>query len=242
MNQKTAEEALKDIGFDEKEIKIYMSLLHMGESTATKISQNTRIERTLVYYIIEKLFDKGLLSYKIKNNVKYYSSADPSKILADIKEKESVFKKVLPFLEQLQKQTYDEDVKVEVFKDVPGLKAVINDFFKQKDNMLVIGEQAQFQSLYPEQCKQYIRKLKENKMAEKVLVREDLRGKILKSENSIYQYISKNLLSPTTTSIYSNKILISIWEKPMFHILITSKKISDSYRAYFNYLWKMAKK
>ncbi|MEK6859907.1 MAG: hypothetical protein AABX54_03765, partial [Nanoarchaeota archaeon] len=65
---------------------------------------------------------------------------------------------------------------------------------------------------------------------------------IWKSKNSEFRYISKDLLSPTTTLIYENKILITLWEKPMFNILITSKKVSDSFKSYFNHFWKIAKK
>ncbi|RLJ08538.1 MAG: hypothetical protein DRP16_01190, partial [Candidatus Aenigmatarchaeota archaeon] len=68
------------------------------------------------------------------------------------------------------------------------------------------------------------------------------RGKIWKSKNSEFRYISKDLISPTTTLIYADKVLITIWEKPMFNILITSKKVADSFRSYFNHFWKIAKK
>ena len=183
---------------------------------------------------MEKLISKGLVSFKLKNNVKYYSASDPKKILEDLREKEKSFIKILPFLEQIRKQTYKEEVKVDVYKDVGGLKAVINDMFKCGKEFLVLGEQGQIQKHYPGIYKQYLKRLEESGIREKVVVREDLRGKIWKSKNSEFRYISKDLISPTTTLIYADKVLITIWEKPMFNILITSKKIADSFRSYLS--------
>ena len=242
MDIETAKKTLEEIEFDEKDVEIYLALLRIGETTATKISQETRIERTLVYYIIGKLINRGLVSFKLKNNVKYYSASNPENILEELKEKEKSFKEVLPFLEQLRKMPYEEEVKVDVYKEVKGLKAVMNDMFKHGKEFLVLGEQGQIQTNYPIIYKQYLRRLKDNKMKEKVIVREDLKGKVWKSKNSEFRYISKELLSPITILIYADKVQITIWEKPMFNILITDKKVSDSFRSYFNYFWRIAKK
>ena len=48
---------------------------------------------------------------------------------------------------------------------------------------------------------------------------------------------------PTSTEIYKNKTLIFILnsEDPMA-ILIESKAVADSFRKYFEMLWKQAKK
>jgi len=242
MEEKTLRQTLVEMGLDEKESEVYLALLKIGETTATKISQETKIERTLVYYIIEKLKNRGLLSYKLKNNVKYYSATNPERILEDIREREKSFLKILPVLEQIRTSAYEEEVKVEVYKETAGLKAVMNDMFKTAKEFLVLGEQGQIQKHYPIIYQQYLRRLKDHKIKEKVIIREDLQGKIWKSKNSEFRYISKDLLSPTTTLIYDDKILITLWEKPMFNLLITSKKVADSFRSYFNHFWKIAKK
>jgi len=243
MNTEKIEQTLKQLNFDEKELKIYLALLKIGETTVTKISQETYIERTLVYYIIDKLIGRGLVSFKLKNNVKYYSASAPDKILEELKEKEKSFLEILPFLEKIRKQAYEEEVKVDIYKGIEGLKAIINDIFKSKvKEFLVLGEQGQIQINYPIIYSQYLRKLEKEKIKEKVLVRGDFKGKLEKSKNSEFRYLPKEHISPITVLIYGNKIQITIWEKPMFNILINSKKISESFKSYFNQLWKLAKK
>lgn len=242
MDTETTEKTLQEVGFDEKETKVYLALLKIGETTATKISRETNIERTLVYYIIEKLINKGLISFKLKNSVKYYSASNPKKILGDIRDKEKVFLKLLPFLEQIRKQPYEEDVKVDIYKEVGGLKAILNDLYSCNKEVLVFGEQGQIQTHYPIIYKQYMRRLEELGIKEKAVIREDFFGKIWKSKNTEFRYIAKDLVSPITTVVYADRVLITIWEKPMYNILITSKKISESFRSYFNHFWKIARK
>lgn len=237
------EQTLKQLNFDEKELKIYLALLKIGENTATKISQETNIERTLVYYISEKLINRGLISFKLKNNVKYYSASSPDKILEELKDKEKSFLKILPFLEKIRKQTYEEEVKVDIYKGIEGLKAIMNDMFKgNSKEFLVLGEQGQIQTNYPIIYSQYLKRLEKTGIKERVLVRADFKGKIEKSKNSEFKYLSKEHISPITILIYENKCQITIWEKPMFNILIDSKKVTDSFRSQFKILWQIAKK
>ena len=80
-----AEEALRAFGLEGNEIKAYLALLDLHESTATKIAERTGLGRVHTYQIINRLIDKGLASYVVKNNVKYFSGADPLKLLNDLK-------------------------------------------------------------------------------------------------------------------------------------------------------------
>lgn len=236
------EQKMKGIGFDDKETKIYLSLLRLGEITATKISQDAKIERTLVYYITDKLIERGLVSYKIKNNVKYFSASDPNKILEEIKDKEKSFLEILPLLEQLKSSEYEEEIKVDVYKGKEGLKTIMNDIIKFGQDIYVLGEEGQIEKEHPMLYRNYMLNLKSKGGKEFIVVREDLKGKIFPLENSSFRYISKELISPTTIIIYANKVVFIIWEKPGFNIMVTSKIFSESFKSYFNYFWKIAKK
>ena len=234
-------DALKELGFEEKESNVYITLLKIGEVTATRISKETGIERTLIYYILQKLQEKGLVSYKLKNNVKYHNATDPQHILDSLNDKIGVCKDLLPELKKLQSSTSEEEVIVNIYKGFQGLKAVMRDLFTGTKEILVLGEQGQFAKNYPEYGHVYLHLLKKNNIKERVIARTDFKGKIPGGEKSEYRYLPKASISPTTTVIYQNKIVISIWEKPTHNILIKSKKIAESYKAYFNQLWKQAK-
>jgi hypothetical protein len=46
---------------------------------------------------------------------------------------------------------------------------------------------------------------------------------------------------PSATAIYGDKVAIFVWDEPYHAILIKSKQIANSYRNFFEALWKQAK-
>ena len=68
------------------------------------------------------------------------------------------------------------------------------------------------------------------------------RGKeVEKQKYSEVKYMPKT--SPTTTYIYGEKVIVIVWEKEkLVAVMIQDKDIADSYRSYFNGLWKIGKK
>ena len=232
---------LQDLGLEEKEAKVYLALLSLGETTATKISKKTNLDRTLIYQLGNKLIEKGLASYIIKNNVRYFSAANPEKLVQDLKEKEKQLQKAMPQLIRLTK-VQEQETKVEIYRGKEGLKTVLKDIIRTKKNYVGLGEEGRFQKVLPIYVHKFLKQLEKNDIHEKVLVREDLKSITLKSKNSIFRYISKDYLSPVTTLIYGNKVANFIWTLPYHTILTTNKEVADSFRSHFEALWKIAKK
>ena len=166
---------LQELGLEEKEAKVYLELLKLNETTATKISEKTNLDRTLMYQLTNKLIEKGLVSYIIKNNVKYFSAVNPEKLVQDLKEKEKQLQKAMPELLNLKKSK-EEETKVEIFKGEEGLKTVLKDIIRTKKDYIVFGEESQFQEILPIFVYQFINQLSKNNIHEKVLVREDESG------------------------------------------------------------------
>ena len=63
---------LINIGLSNNEVDIYLSLLESGQSLVGEITKKTKINRTHIYDRLQKLINKGLVSYIIKNNRKYF--------------------------------------------------------------------------------------------------------------------------------------------------------------------------
>ena len=117
---------LRELGLSDKEIKIYLTLLKLGQSTVNLIAKKANLNRVTCYDVLKYLQEKGLVSYVIKSGVKYYESAEPRKLLGDLQEKQAKLKSILPELEAL-KQSVNEKPSIEVYEGVKGLKTIIED-------------------------------------------------------------------------------------------------------------------
>lgn len=84
------EKYLLEIGFSDKEVKVYTSALELGESSVLEISRKSKINRTTIYPILNSLKEKGLISFiqKGKKQLFFAESPEKLKIYVDIKIRE----------------------------------------------------------------------------------------------------------------------------------------------------------
>ena len=128
-------EPLAKLGLQESEIKIYLALLKKGLSTATQISQYTGLNRSHIYDKLDILLEKGLISFVIKNNVKYFKSSNPERILDYIKEIQTNIQKIIPDLNKIKDVSKPKTV-VELYQGKEGMKTVLKDIIREKKRLL----------------------------------------------------------------------------------------------------------
>jgi len=235
------EETLRKLGLEDKEAKVYITLLKYKECTATTISEKTRLDRTLMYQITNKLIDKGLASFVIKNNVKYFIAANPKKLLEDLKDKEKNLVDVMPQLLALTKFE-EKETKVEVYQGKEGLRTILKDILRTGKDYIAFGEEGKMQEIVPTELTIFLKRIEQLGIKERILVREDLRNISFKSKNSTFKYIPKDYLSPVLTAVYGDKVVNLILSEPYYAILTTNKEMAQSFQTHFEILWKMAKK
>ncbi|MFH1445625.1 MAG: helix-turn-helix domain-containing protein [Nanoarchaeota archaeon] len=77
------EEILVKVGLTKQEARVYKSLLELQESQTGQLCKNTKIASSNIYNVLDSLIKKGLVNYKIQNNVKTFLPSTPE-ILNDI--------------------------------------------------------------------------------------------------------------------------------------------------------------
>ena len=83
------EKLLEEIGLTKGEIKVYLTLLKLGETTTGKIIEEAGISSGKIYEILDKLIRKGLAGFIIKDKTKHFAAASPNRIVDYLREKES---------------------------------------------------------------------------------------------------------------------------------------------------------
>jgi len=247
METKEIEETLKELGLASEEVKVYLAMLKIGSSLASKISEETKINRSHVYQLLERLISKGFVGYVIRENRKYFSAVNPEKIVEIIKEREQKLKNVVPNLLQLTTIAKDKPT-VEILEGKEGIKTVLNDILKIKKDWLAFGSSGKGQevlSFYAEHWEKEREKLKIPLRG--ILDNSDSgikRGKeISKRKYTEIKHMNEEYSSPASTWIYGEKMALVIWSKEhSFAIRIRSKEVTDNFRKHFEVLWKNAKK
>ncbi|HIJ01335.1 TPA: hypothetical protein HA363_01675 [Candidatus Woesearchaeota archaeon] len=247
------EEILQQIGLTEGEIKVYLSLLELGSTSTGKIIKKSHVSGSKVYEVLDRLSSKGLVTSVVKNGVKYFEATTPEKILSylrqkkeDIQKQEQRVQEIIPKLILKTKEANANNVKV--FTGFEGLKTANEDII----NSLQKGEEWLSMGLteQPASWERYFTKRQIIRTKKGIIHRQLLNEKyqiLYKKRKKLaltyFRFLPQNLEMPTSTEIYKNKTLIFILnsEDPMA-ILIESKAVADSFRKYFEMLWKQAKK
>jgi len=237
-------ESLKGIGLTNSEITVYTSLLNFGSVKVGTLMKKLTLHRSRVYDAINRLTDKGLVSYVIKNNIKYFEASDPDNLLnyieekkAKLNEKEKTIKKIIP---ELKKEvSLIPHAEAHVLAGKEGFKTMRKDVLKQKKDLYLIGavgkEDKFLKYFFPNFNKLRIK----NKIKWKILYDQEVKGKpITKLELMESKFLPKEYSSPAVINIYANRVVNVLWTKdiPMCFMII-NKEIADSYRKWIKLLW-----
>ena len=143
------EKQLQEIGFEEKEAKVYLSSLQLGENTAFNIARRCDLKRSTTYFVLNNLVKKGLLSIKQTRKATLFSATNPNKLITQLKYREDVLTNLLPLLSAIYK--YPEDKPgIQVYEGSGGLKQIyleIVEFIKKGKEVLLFGDISHFSEL-----------------------------------------------------------------------------------------------
>jgi len=230
---------LDEAGLSKRETEIYLALLRAGSSLVSRIAKDTGLHRSNIYDVLEQLQEKGLVSFVVRNNIKYYKAEPAERILRYLEERSERVKQALPELKRIQ-NSQKEETEVKVFKGKEGYKTVLNEMLKDGKDYLWFGGCQEINEVFPLELIQFLKKAEKIEIKGKMLEREDAKFPV--GKNEIVRLISKEFISLSSNAVWGNKTAIFIATPPFHIILIENKEIADSNRKVFEFLWKMAKK
>jgi len=235
-----------ELGLTENEAKVYSALLGLGSINAGEIIKKTKLHRNIVYDNLGKLIEKGLVSYVLIKNIKRFEATSAIELKEYVNKKkeealnqEKILKQVIPKIENIRNS---REIKQEatIFKGKRGLKNVLEEITKIKSELLVFGTGWGMKETLGEYYEQWHLKLRLNKVKCRILLPENKKGSFLKP--FIERYLPENNIMPSTIAVYEDKVLNVVWGEEPLAILVIGEKLSQSYKNYFELLWKMAKK
>ena len=240
---------LQEIGLTPNEIAVYLGLFRTGETTSGQIVKETGIGSSRVYAALEKLIKEGLITFVVKNRVKYFRAESPEVLLSNMDDRRKKIEELVPKLERIHVERKEEEYTT-VFEGLRGYKAAfteIVDRAEPDEDILVTGANAQtykFETLREFLARLNLKRYKK-KTNLKVVLPIELRDTIGRDSESqpftSVRYLPKWYASDIAINVMGDMSLIPIWgEKPIV-VLIKNKKVAESFKQYFNILWNIAK-
>lgn len=234
-------EKLQKLGLNLGEAKVYLVLLNLGKAQAGEISKKSQINRTTVYDSLERLIERGLVTYIISANKKIFRPVKPAVLIEKIKETEKIATELLPELEDLYKKSKEKE-ESDIYKGRKGIKSILWDILKYKQ-YLAFGSSERFLEIMKHDFLMFQKRKKELKIKARVILNESSRkSESVQKAYSQFRFIPDEYTSPTTTFVYNDKIAVIIWSETPVATVISSKDVAKSYRSYFDLLWKQSKK
>lgn len=239
---------LINLGFDEKEARVYLALLRLGNSGTAAIIKQTDLHGQFVYNSLKKLQEQGLVEVSEKNGRNRYTSLSPYKIINQIKDKERQATELVEKLnQQLTIKNYQEVTTYlgeEDFRTI-NFEALENE--PHNGEILIIGGEG---DNYLNSMGVLMNKYEELRLKKKIKVKyignesqrqalTDLQFKRTGFEARILPGLSTGLVN---TNIFSNQILLNTFGTPLYIIRIQSRAITESNKNFFNNLWQLSKK
>ena len=237
---KMDEEIFLELGFTNAETKVYLALLEIGQTTAGKILDKTGLQNSTVHKVLNKLVQKGYVSFIVKSKTHYYQATDPENLLKMIEERKQRFQSILPALKILQKPI--EKQEAEVFEGFKGFK---NMLYKLIENAKR-GDEFLFFSFYTENpddfdnvytfYKEFEKERKKLGIKTRGIAPKIIKSKFLGRE--IKNILFVDFPVPLNISVFNDKVIMTPWEDKQVSFLINSKQLAESFRQYFYSIWK----
>lgn len=242
---------LEKAGLTKGEVRVYAALLELGDSTVGSVVDKSGVTKSIIYQILERLIQKGLVSYIIKDKTKHYQASSPYRIVEFLEKqekelsntKESIEKAIPKLAETLNSQNLSQATIYEGFK---GIMTVHDKRFEK----LSKGEEYYFLGLPAEQPEYYhaywqkdhaIRAKKGIKC--KLLYNHAVKNEVLTNRNKFSlcdaRRLSLSLDTPAWFLIYKEVTVIGLplAEKPLAFEIV-NKEVADSFRTYFDWFWR----
>ncbi|KYK26680.1 hypothetical protein AYK26_07280 [Euryarchaeota archaeon SM23-78] len=236
---------IEDIGLTQAEIKVYITLLETGTSSAGPILEKSGLQNSVVHRALNSLIEKGLISYILEGKKRIYKATDPENFHDFIEKKIKRFDELLPELKKKQ-QLAKISTSAEVFKGKRGINemymTLLNSGGKEY-NTFGGGSEV----TYDVMGEHWWKSLHTKRIAKKIPCRQVFDETIRKFGDELnkrpltkIKFLPKEYAQLQETIIIKDYVGIAIFTENPYGVLIKDKIVADGYRKQFEILWSKA--
>ncbi len=239
--------ALRTIGLNDREIKLYVANLQLGETGMGELARAAGLKRTSAYVVFTSLEEKGLVgSFRRKSGLRFMAK-DPMFLVEKTQREMSAINEVLPELKALSTGRPDKP-KITYFEGREAYRRIAEECLKDKNTIMrhigslseayrILGQNYDLEFFVPQRIK--------NKISLRALYLPDTKT-IFKKDNGNelreVRYLPEKTNIKTLTLIHGNKVIISTGSETLGIAVIESEEIAQAEKEKFDLIWRMADK
>jgi sugar-specific transcriptional regulator TrmB len=245
------QQLLKDSGFLDKEISIYLTILELGRGTVAEISRKAGINRSTGYVILDSLAGKDLVGISGKEPKQEYMALSPANLVEYLNTQANKQKKlaenareVLPELTSIY--NVGDRPRVFFYEGLAGLEHVYEDSLSSKGDIYSTSTYEEMHETLPKYFSTYYERRAKKKVFVHTFVADTPLARERKANDKI-EYRDTSLIPqdkfpvPTDIEIYNDKVMIASWKEKL-GVIIESKEIATTLRSVFKLALTEAKK
>lgn len=243
--------AFREIGLPKTEARILNSLIIDGPATGSTLAMRIGIQKSVVYFALTQIMHRGLVYFVVVNGKKEYRIVEANIMKTIIENRNKEFSKniqqITQILETIPKSKKHAELKI--FQDWSGMKKAFEELLEVKQGIegivFPVSIPEKVLSRFRRLMKQVHSKRVNKKIPCKLLISSKLYSTIGKDRKkepfTTVRFVYLEQLMPMIVNVYGDKTLLAVWTSPPSAIIIPSKDVADSFRVYFNLMWKSGK-
>lgn len=237
---------LQKIGLSDKEAKVYLAMLELGQVSVQEISKKSGVNRATTYVILDSLMQKGLCSTYHKDKKEFYMAESPERIVSVLelqkKEIDEQQKQILGLMPQLKAIYNKQENKpvVRFFEGKDGLMTMVKEQMNSKAELLrMIYSVDDLRSVFSEnEISDAFKERVSNKMKTKVLfTSKEVEKREPNNLDQRIQISQKDFPIHCDIALFNNKIRIASLGNKLNGVIIEDKNITDTLKSLFELAW-----
>lgn len=248
-------EQLEQIGLTNGEARVYKALCEIGASSVGPICDASKVHRSIIYQILEKLIEKGIVSVITEENTKIYQAAPPNMLLQFVEEEQSELENkkknlinLFPLITQLQ--TSAKRSSATLYSGFSGAATAtfnIIDRLSKGESYYMINIPATQPAYHHALWEKFQRMRAKKGIIGKQLYHPNVDDETLRIRNQHKGLDARRMpinfeSPPTYYFVYKDVTVLAISQGPTpLAVEIINQEIADGYKAYCDWLWKQSK-
>lgn len=241
---------LQQLGFSEKEARVYVALAGLGTTSIGPLERKTKIHKQMLYPLLEDMRREGVVSTTLRNGRKQFSVADPDVLRTRAQAQQATAEALVPkiYAEMGADRAASE---IKTYNGTLAVQAFFTKMLKQMpagSNLDILGAGGDaFLSTIGSKGLYFDR-------YEALRISRDISHRQLMYENQRTadpsylvrrhvenRWLPEHFSQPIATHIWPDRISILFFDDSPQVIEIKSAKVADGFRNYFEMLWRMSR-